>query len=101
MTGINSERASGASSPAWTARPIRSRRSRGSAPGWFCSRQTPPRQRGRDPLVAESPELTRVELEHRHLDRHGTGWEVREGVGGKQGWPLYLVRYAEQVAGAS
>ena len=50
-------------------------------------------------FVAESPQRTRVELEHRNLDRHGGGWEgVREGVHGDQGWPLYLGRYAEQVA---
>ncbi|HEX6056429.1 MAG TPA: SRPBCC family protein [Intrasporangium sp.] len=37
---------------------------------------------------------TRVELEHRHLDRHGTGWEsVRDGVNDAQGWPLYLARF--------
>ena len=47
---------------------------------------------------AESPERTRVELEHRNLDRHGEGWEgVRDGVAGDQGWPLYLERFAEQV----
>jgi uncharacterized protein YndB with AHSA1/START domain len=46
-------------------------------------------------FVAESPERTRVELEHRHLDRHGPGWQgVREGVDGDEGWPLYLDRYA-------
>ena len=38
---------------------------------------------------------TRVRLTHRHLDRHGTGWEsVRDGVDGQDGWPLYLSRYA-------
>jgi uncharacterized protein YndB with AHSA1/START domain len=48
----------------------------------------------------ETPERTRVTLEHRHLDRHGDGWQgLREGVAGDQGWPLYLTRYAEQ-AGA-
>jgi uncharacterized protein YndB with AHSA1/START domain len=46
-------------------------------------------------FIAESPERTRVELEHRNLERHGDGWEgVREGVGGDQGWPLYLTRFA-------
>jgi uncharacterized protein YndB with AHSA1/START domain len=50
-------------------------------------------------FIAESPDRTRVELEHRNLDRHGDGWEQeREGVGGDQGWPLYLDRFAEQVA---
>ena len=50
-------------------------------------------------FVAEAPDRTRVELEHRNLDRHGEGWEQeREGVGGEQGWPLYLDRFAEQVA---
>jgi uncharacterized protein YndB with AHSA1/START domain len=46
-------------------------------------------------FVAESDKRTRVELEHRNLDRHGDGWEgLREGVGGDEGWPLYLRRYA-------
>jgi uncharacterized protein YndB with AHSA1/START domain len=50
-------------------------------------------------FIAESQERTRVTLEHRHLDRHGDGWEgLRAGVEGDAGWPLYLARYAEQVA---
>ena len=46
-------------------------------------------------FISETPERTRVELEHRSLDRHGEGWEgAREGVGGEAGWPLYLQRFA-------
>jgi len=46
-------------------------------------------------FIAESAERTRVELEHRHLDRHLDGWEsLREGIAGEQGWPLYLSRFA-------
>ena len=46
-------------------------------------------------FIAEGAERTRVELEHRHLDRHGEGWQgVRDGVDADQGWPLYLDRYA-------
>ena len=45
--------------------------------------------------VSEAPERTRIELEHRNLERHGEGWEgVREGVRGDEGWPLYLRRFA-------
>lgn len=51
-------------------------------------------------FVAETPERTRLELEHRHLNRHGPGWEsIHEGVDGDAGWPLYLARYADLVAG--
>jgi uncharacterized protein YndB with AHSA1/START domain len=49
-------------------------------------------------FTSEAPERTRVELEHRNLDRHGEGWEgLREGVAADQGWPLYLERYADLV----
>ena len=52
-------------------------------------------------FVAETPERTRVELEHRDLDRHGEGWEgLRAGVEAPEGWPLYLNRYAEAVTRA-
>jgi DNA-binding transcriptional ArsR family regulator/uncharacterized protein YndB with AHSA1/START domain len=50
-------------------------------------------------FVAEAPERTRVELEHRNLERHGEGWEqTRESVGGEGGWPGCLQRFAERVA---
>jgi uncharacterized protein YndB with AHSA1/START domain len=44
---------------------------------------------------AQAPDRTLVELEHRHIDRHGPGWEsVRGGVDSSQGWNLYLDRFA-------
>lgn len=46
-------------------------------------------------FTAETADRTRVDLEHRHIERHGPGWEaVADGVGHDQGWPLYLDRYA-------
>jgi uncharacterized protein YndB with AHSA1/START domain len=49
-------------------------------------------------FVAETPDRTRLELEHRYLDRHGPGWEsLRDGVDSDGGWPLYLARYADLV----
>jgi uncharacterized protein YndB with AHSA1/START domain len=51
-------------------------------------------------FTAEGAGRTRVELEHRHLDRHLDGWEgMREAVDSADGWPLYLQRYAELLAG--
>ena len=47
-------------------------------------------------FIAETADRTRVELEHRHLNRHLDGWEtLREGVAGEGGWPLYLRRFTE------
>jgi uncharacterized protein YndB with AHSA1/START domain len=45
-------------------------------------------------FTAESDTRTRVTLVHRHVDRHGAGWEsMRDGVDVADGWPLYLARY--------
>jgi uncharacterized protein YndB with AHSA1/START domain len=50
-------------------------------------------------FVTEAAGRTRVELEHRNLDRHGEGWEQsRDAVGGEGGWPGCLQRFAEVVA---
>ena len=49
-------------------------------------------------FVAEAPDRTRVELEHRHLDRHGEGWEqMRDSVGSPDGWGGTMRRFADAV----
>ena len=51
-------------------------------------------------FISETRERTRVELEHRHLDRHGKGWEgERDAVGSEGGWPLYLQRFGDLLKG--
>jgi uncharacterized protein YndB with AHSA1/START domain len=48
-------------------------------------------------FVTES--MTRVELTHRNLDRHGPGWEqMRDAVGSPDGWQRSLDLFAAQVA---
>lgn len=48
-------------------------------------------------FIAESGDRTRVELEHRHLDRHGDGWQQQRGeLESEGGWPGCLRRYAER-----
>jgi uncharacterized protein YndB with AHSA1/START domain len=50
-------------------------------------------------FTAEGSDRTRVELEHRNLDRHGEGWEqIRASVAGEGGWPGCLQRFAERLA---
>ena len=50
-------------------------------------------------FVADGPNRTRVELEHRHLERHGEGWEsMRDAVASPEGWDVGLRRFADRVA---
>lgn len=45
---------------------------------------------------------TEVELVHRHLERHGAGWEaVHGGVADEAGWTLYLARFADLAEAAA
>lgn len=50
-------------------------------------------------FIPEATERTRVTIEHRNLERHGDGWEgLRGAVGAPDGWPLYLRRFADELA---
>jgi len=41
---------------------------------------------------------TRVELEHRNIERHGPGWEeMRDAVGSPGGWPAGMRAFAVRV----
>jgi uncharacterized protein YndB with AHSA1/START domain len=45
-------------------------------------------------FTAEGTGRTRVALTHKHIERHGDGWEsLRSGVDSPGGWPIYLSRY--------
>lgn len=47
-------------------------------------------------FVAEGPSRTRVELEHRGLERHGEGWrQMRDAVGSPNGWSRGLQQFAD------
>lgn len=49
-------------------------------------------------FIAESGSRTRVELEHRHLERHGEGWEaMQSAVASPGGWPRTLEAFAARV----
>ena len=51
-------------------------------------------------FAAEGPGRTRVELEHRNLDRHGEGWEqMRDAVGSPGGWPAGLRDFGARMGG--
>jgi uncharacterized protein YndB with AHSA1/START domain len=50
-------------------------------------------------FISDGSDRTRLELEHRNIDRHGEGWEqTRESVGGDGGWPGCLRSFAERLA---
>lgn len=46
-------------------------------------------------FTAERDGSTRVDLEHRHFERHGEGWQqMKAGVGGEMGWTGMLTAFA-------
>ena len=50
-------------------------------------------------FTAEGPSRTRVDLEHRHLERHGDGWEgMRDAVGSPNGWDSGLRNFTMSFA---
>jgi uncharacterized protein YndB with AHSA1/START domain len=50
-------------------------------------------------FIAESDARTRVELEHRGIERHGEGWEsMHAAVGSPNGWLIGLERFAQRVS---
>ncbi len=49
-------------------------------------------------FIAEGPDRTRVELEHRNLERHGEGWEqMRDSVGSPGGWLAGMRGFADRL----
>jgi len=69
------------------------------SPRWQIEIDTEKRSEVEVTFTALAEDRTRVDINHRHLDRHGDGWAgVKEGVSTDEGWPLYLIRYADLVA---
>ncbi len=53
-------------------------------------------------FVADDRGGTRIELEHRHIARHGRGWEAYcASMGAPDGWPHILACFAEHCAPAA
>jgi uncharacterized protein YndB with AHSA1/START domain len=49
-------------------------------------------------FIAETPERTRLELEHRGIERHGEGWEqMQAAVGSPNGWNTGLEAFAQRI----
>jgi uncharacterized protein YndB with AHSA1/START domain len=47
-------------------------------------------------FIAEGPQKTRLEFEHRHIERHGAEHEkLRAGVDSPGGWTLVLAQFQE------
>ena len=50
-------------------------------------------------FTSEAPNRTRVEVEHRNLERHGKGWEqMRDSLRSEGGWPGCVRRFSQAVA---
>jgi uncharacterized protein YndB with AHSA1/START domain len=49
-------------------------------------------------FIAEGPDRTRVELEHRHIERHDLAEEVAKSIDTPDGWSGILQRYADKLA---
>lgn len=47
-------------------------------------------------FVAEADDRTRVDLEHRHIERHDDGEGVMRGIASPNGWPGILTTYVER-----
>jgi uncharacterized protein YndB with AHSA1/START domain len=69
------------------------------SPYWQIETDTDKRSEVEVTFTDLGSDRTRVDINHRHIDRHGEGWTgVREGVSTDEGWPLYLGRYADLLA---
>ena len=74
------------------------------SPQWSLETETSKASEVEVRFTAEDAGRTRVDIEHRHLERHGEGWEgLRDAIGSPEGWPLELGAFerrlqTEQVA---